>query len=154
RVLKFPPIDQMPEAIRGKSFAAVEVIHAGDPTAAGELLVPLRSLDPLRDTVQSIPMPGLSHLHIDPEHPLSGVGEGLLIAELPAEAIDAFVDVAAANASFPLLSVEIRHLEGELGRRRAENGALAALDARYAMYAVGMTPVRELEAPVRGQVEA
>jgi hypothetical protein len=77
-----------------------------------------------------------------------------MIADLPAEALDAFIGVAGASASFPLLSVEMRHLEGELGRPRSGYGALASIDARYAMYAVGMTPVPELKGPVAALVEA
>ncbi|MGZ4306585.1 MAG: FAD-binding oxidoreductase [Solirubrobacteraceae bacterium] len=154
RLLNLPPIRQIPEPVRGKSFAVVEVIHAGEPAHADELLAPLRSLGPVNDTVRSVSMPALGQLHMDPEHPVSGVGDGLMLADLPAAAVDAFVEAAGAGSAFPLLSVELRHLEGELGRRRPENGALAALDALYAMYAVGMTPVRELEAPVREQVGA
>ncbi len=154
RLLNLPPIPQIPEPVRGKSFVVVEVIHAGDRAHADELLAPLRSLRPVNDTVKSISMPALAQLHMDPEHPVSGVGDGQLLAELPAAALDAFVEVAGTGSAFPLLSVELRHLEGELGRRRPENGALAALDARYALYAVGMTPVPELEVPVRAQIEA
>ena len=153
RLLNLPPIPQIPEPVRGKSFVIVEAVHAGDRAQADALLAPLRALGPVNDTVQSMSMPALSRLHMDPEQPVSGVGDGLMLADLPRAAIDAFVDVAGAGSSFPLLSIELRHLEGELGRRRPENGALAALDARYAMYGVGMTPARELEAPVRRQVE-
>ena len=99
-------------------------------------------------------MPALSHMHMDPEQPVPGVGDGLMVAHLPGEAVDALVDVAGPGARFPLLSVELRHLGGEFGRPRPENGALASIEAQYAMYAVGMTPMPELEAPVGAQVGA
>ena len=152
RFLQLPPIPEIPEAVRGKSFVVIEAYHVGDPAQADELLEPLRALGPVNDTVQTVPMPALSHIHMDPEQPVPGFGDGLMLGELPAAAVDALVGAAGATAAFPLLSVELRHLEGELGRARPENGALAALEARYAMYAVGATPVPELEAPVRAQV--
>ena len=99
-------------------------------------------------------MPALSHLHMDPEQPVPGVADGLLAGHLPSEAVDRLVDVAGAGARFPLLSVELRHLDGEFGRPRPDNGALASIEAQYAMFAVGMTPVPELSAPVRAQVGA
>jgi hypothetical protein len=77
-----------------------------------------------------------------------------MVDHLPASALDAFVEVAGANAQFPLASIELRHLGGELRRTRTEHGALASIEADYAMGAVGMVPTPELEAPVRTQVQA
>ena len=153
RFLNLPPIPEVPEPVRGKSFVVVEAYHVGDRAQADELLSPLRALGPVNDTVQTVPMPALSHIHMDPEQPVPGHGDGMLLGELPAAAVDAIVGVAGADAPFPLLSVELRHLGGELGRARARNGALASLEAEYALYAVGATPVPELQAPTRSQVE-
>ncbi len=154
RFLNLPPIPEIPEPVRGKSFVIVEAIHAGDAREADELLAPLRALGPVNDTIATISLPALSHLHMDPEQPVPGVGDGMMVAELDREAIDTLVDVAGAGAQVPLLSVEMRHLEGELGRPRPDHGALASIDAAYAFYAVGMTPVPELEKPVATQVQA
>jgi predicted outer membrane lipoprotein len=154
RFLNLPPIPEIPEPVRGKSFVIVEAIHAGDPCAADELLSPLRGLGPVNDTIGATSLPALSHLHMDPEQPVPGVGDGLMLGKLDAVAIDALVAVAGAGAELPLLSVEVRHLEGELGRARPEHGALASIEAAYAFYAVGMTPVPELKAPVAAQIGA
>jgi FAD binding domain/Berberine and berberine like len=154
RFLQFPPIPDIPPDVRGKSFVVVEAIHLGDPREADALLAPLRSLRPVNDTIATVPVSALSHLHMDPDHPVPGIGDGLQLGELPGEAVDVLDDVAGAGGQFPLLSVELRHLGGEFGRARPENGALPAIDAQYVMYAVGMTPVPELLAPVRAQVEA
>lgn len=93
-------------------------------------------------------------MHMDPEHPVPAAGDGLLLDQLPDEAIDALVRTAGADAAFPLLSTEVRDLGGELGRARPGNGALASLDAGYMLYTVGMTPVPELVVPVQEQVRA
>ncbi len=154
RFVNLPPIPEIPEPIRGQSFVIVEAIHAGDPREADALLAPLRALGPVNDTIASISLPELSHVHMDPEHPVPGVGDGLMLGALDAAGVDQLIRVAGAGAAFPLLSVELRHLEGELGHARPANGALASLEASYAMYAVGMTPVPELKAPALAQVEA
>jgi hypothetical protein len=93
-------------------------------------------------------------MHMEPEQPVPAAGDGLMVDHLPANALDAFVEVAGAHAPFPLVSIELRHLGGELRRTRPEHGALASIDADYAMGAVGMVPAPELEAPVRTQVQA
>ena len=153
RLLNFPPIPQIPEPVRGKSFVIVEAYHTGEPAQADELLAPLRPLGPVNDTITTVPVPALSHLHMDPEQPVPGIGDGMMIDQLPAAAIDAFVQAAGPGAAFPLLSVEMRHLGGEFARPRPGNGALACLDAHYMLFAVSMTPVPELVAPVTAQVE-
>jgi FAD binding domain/Berberine and berberine like len=154
RFLNLPPVPELPEPVRGKSFAIVEAYHLGDPARADALLAPLRALGPIDDTIATVAMPALSHIHMDPEQPVPVAADGLMVDQLPADALDTFVDVAGANAQFPLVSVELRHLGGELPRPRPEHGALGSIDADYAMFAIGMLPAPELETPVRAQVQA
>jgi hypothetical protein len=154
RFLNLPPIPEIPEPVRGKSFAVVEVYHLGDPADADELLAPLRALGPVNDTIATVPMTALSPIHMDPEQPVPYDGDGLMVEHLPSDGVDALVEVAGAHADFPLLSVELRHLGGELRRTRPDHGALGSLDADYLMFAIGMVPAPELEAPVRTQVQA
>ncbi len=154
RFLNLPPIPDIPEPIRGKSFSLVEVIHLGEKSEADQLLEPLRALGPVNDTVGPMPVSELSRLHMDPEHPVPGIGDGINLAKLPSEAVDTIVQTAGAGTGSALLSVEVRELGGELGRARPQNGAQASIDAPYAMYAVGMAPAPEAELIVRSQVEA
>jgi hypothetical protein len=154
RFLRVPAKPEIPEAMRGRAFAIVEAYHLGDPAQADELLAPLRALGPVNDTIQTVPMPALSHLHMDPAEPVPAAGDGMLLAELPAQAVDALVEVAGEAAPFPLVTVEVRHLGGALARPHASHGALASLDAGYSLFAAGMVPVPQFEAPTRAQVDA
>jgi hypothetical protein len=154
RFVNLPPLPEIPEPVRGKSFAIVEAYHLGDPAHADDLLAPLRALGPLNDTITTVQMPALTHLRMEPEQPVPAAGDGLMVDHISADALDAFVEVAGAHAEFPLVSIELRHLGGELRRKRPEHGALASLDADYTMGAVGIAPAPELEAPVRAQVQA
>jgi FAD/FMN-containing dehydrogenase len=152
RLLKLPPIPEVPEPVRGKSFVVVEAVHLGDPATADELFAPLRALGPVNDTIKRVPAAALLDLFLEPEHPVAVVGDGLTLAELPPAAIDALVDAAGAGAAVPLASVEVRHLEGELGRDRPGDGALSSLEAKYAMFAAGIIPTPELRDLVSGQL--
>jgi hypothetical protein len=154
RFVNLPLIPEIPEEIRGKSFVVVEAYHVGDPAQADALLAPLRALGPMDDTIAEVPMPALSHLHMDPEQPVPAFADGLMVSQLSAEALDDLVAVAGGDAELPLLTVELRHLGGELGRPRPQNGALSSIQAQYALLAGGMTPAPELESAVRAQVEA
>jgi FAD/FMN-containing dehydrogenase len=92
-------------------------------------------------------------MHMDPEHPVPGTGDGMLLQTLPPEAIDEIIRTSGATSSSPLVSVELRQLGGELGRARPENGASAAVEAEYALYAVGIAPTPEAAAAVAAHVE-
>jgi hypothetical protein len=153
RYLRFPPLPDIPEPVRGKSFVVVEVIHLGEPEQADELLAPLRALGPVMDTVGPMSTPELSRLHMDPEHPVPARGDGMLLQALPPEAVDELVRTAGAATSSPLVSLELRQLGGELGRARTENGAFAAVDAGYALYAVGIAPTPAAAGAVTAHVE-
>jgi len=152
RLLNVPATPQMPAPLRGKSFVVIDVIHLGTPAEAGRLLAPLRALRPVTDTVGMIPAKVLSHLHMDPEGPTAGSGDGLMLASLPAEAIDTIVRVAGPQAGTPLAVVELRLVGGEMKRARPGNGALAAVDADYVLFAAGPAPFPQAAAAVARSV--
>lgn len=153
RFLQFPPIPDIPEPLRGGSFVVVEATSLLDESATDELLAPLRELGPAMDTFATIPVERLSSLHMDPEHPVPGVGDGMLLRGFPEEAVDAIVAAAGADSDSPLLSVEVRHLGGALGRMQPGHGALATIEARFAMFAVGISMTSELGAVMKAHIE-
>lgn len=152
RLLQLPPLPEIPEPLRGKSFVIVEVIHCGEPAEADELLAPLRALGPEMDTIRPTPLPELGSLHMDPEHPVPGVGDGLMLESLPAEAVDELVRAAGPGSGSPLLTVEVRQLGGAFGRPRPEHAALASVEAGYGLYGVGIAATPELGAASEAQM--
>src|SRR4051812_35705841 len=87
RIMQFPPLPFIPEPVRGKSFVIVEAIYSGDPVDGEHWVAPLRELRPMMDTVTTIPIAELSRLHMDPEGPAPGVGDGTMLTAFDAEAI-------------------------------------------------------------------
>jgi hypothetical protein len=137
RILHLPPLDLIPQPLRGKSWAVVEVAYLGGEAEAAEILEPLRAAGPVMDTMALMPPSGLGHLHADPPMPVPAAGHGGLLADVSSEAIGELVEVAGSRACTQLLSVELRHLGGALGRPKRSHGALAALDGAFAVFAVG-----------------
>jgi FAD/FMN-containing dehydrogenase len=137
RLLQLPPIPDIPEPLRGRSFVVVETIYLGDEADGAALIRPLRELGHEIDTVRTIPISELSRLHMDPDHPVPGRGDGMLLADAPHEAIDRMV---SASVGSPLLSVELRHLGGAVAEEPPGHGAVAKLDAAFAMFALGAAP--------------
>ena len=136
RILNIPPLPTVPEPLRGRSVAVIETIYIGDEAEAAELLAPLRALGAEIDTHATIPVTGLQKLHMDPEEPVPGKGDGMMLDSLTPEAIMQITEIATPDS--PLLSVEVRHVGGELARTAPGSGVLGSLDAAYAMFAVGI----------------
>ena len=140
RLLQFPPLPELPDLLRGQALASVEIVHQGEPTELAQLIGPLRELGPVADSIAVISAPRLAELHLDPPGPTPAVGGGLLLDDFPASAVDALIAAAGHGSGSPLLSVELRHLGGAVGRRPDHAGAVGHFDARFLMYAVGITP--------------
>jgi FAD/FMN-containing dehydrogenase len=151
RVLNLPPIPDVPEPLRGRSIAVVEATFLGTEAEAAQMLAPLRALEPELDTFATMPAAKLHHLHMDPEQPVPGAGDGMMLTELTAEGVDGLI---AASAGSPLLFAEIRHLGGALAVAAPENGALASLDAGFLVFAVGITPTPEAVEVMERAVDA
>ncbi|HEU5362557.1 MAG TPA: FAD-binding oxidoreductase [Gaiellaceae bacterium] len=150
RILQFPPIPEIPEPMRGNSFAVVQAIYCGDDGAEMDaLLEPLRALGPAMDTFRPMSMVELSHLHMDPDHPVPGAGDGGMLDALTDETIDVFVREVVGK---PILSTEIRHYGGAVARPRPEHGAVSVFAAPYIMFAVGIAPTAEAKAAVHATV--
>jgi hypothetical protein len=138
RFLTPPPIPDVPEPLRGTPLLTIDAACIGGQAEGEATVAPLRQIgEPIMDTFAWMPTAGLSRIHMDPETPVPGVGEGMTIRELPDEAIEAFVSVAGPGSDSPLLLSELRQLGGALSRPAENSGALSHLDAAFAMYSVG-----------------
>jgi hypothetical protein len=148
RLLRFPPLPDLPDHLRGRQLVAVEAVFLDGVAVADRLLRPLRALRPETDTFATVPVPRLGELHGDPEHPVPSDGDHLLLRALPPAAVDGLLAAAGPGAETGLLAVDVRHLGGALGRTSTAHGALDRLDASYAVFAVGVPMTPELAAAI------
>ncbi|WP_448389935.1 hypothetical protein [Microbacterium aurum] len=145
RVLRFPPLPDLPAAVRGQRFVAVEAAVHADAEEVAALLAPLRALAPTVDSMRPMPPAELATVHGDPPQPPPAFGESVLLAELTEAAVAGFLDAALAPASDALLSVELRHLGGALAPHVPGDGLA---------FAVGIVPVPEAAAEVAAAAQA
>ena len=145
---------EAPDPVRGRWFALADIVQAGSPAVADEILRPLRSLAPARDTVGTVPVQALGQLRTDPDRPEPIAGDGLMLASLSPEAVGALLRAAGPEPLSLLTAVELRHAGGELGRVGPGNGALAAVDGEFALSAAGRAPTAVAAASVALGVEA
>lgn len=154
RALNLPPIPDIPEPLRGKKWLAITAACIGSREEGETTIAPLREIgEPVVDSFDQVPVPALSRIAMDPEPPVPALGHHRLLAELPDDAIDAFIDIAGPDAGSPLLLAELRHLGGAL-RRPAENGgALDKLDGDFVMLGIGMLMDPALREPITSALD-
>lgn len=138
QIMNFPPFPEVPEPVRGRSFAILLGAFLGSEADGRELLQPLRGLGPEMDTFATVPPVALSELAMDPPEPLPYLSAHQLLGGLPAAAIDELVEVAGAGSGSTLPLVQLRDMGGALGQAQPGAGARATLDGDVAMFAVGM----------------
>jgi FAD/FMN-containing dehydrogenase len=149
RILQFPPLDLVPEPFRGKAFAVVHAYVLGTEEDGAALLAPLRALGPEIDTIRMVPPVELSEMHMDPPDPLPYLGEHLVLGELSHETIDDLVAAAGPDSGSKLVSVEVRHVGGALGRTGSDHGALDRLPGEWLYFGIGLVLDEETAAATR-----
>lgn len=151
---QFPDLPQVPEHVRGGSFAILMGAFLGTETDGQELLRPVRELGPAMDTFAPGPPGVLGSLAIeDWLEPLPFLSTHQLLGEFPASAIDDLV-AAGAQPGSPLGLLQLRHLGGALARKAPGAGARAALPGEVQMFALGVAGDDATAAAVRTTLEA
>ncbi|GAA1694830.1 FAD-binding oxidoreductase [Microbacterium sediminicola] len=146
RVLHFPPVPELPPFLSGRSVTVIDGVVLESDEDAAALLAPLRALTPEMDTFGRMPAAGLVHVHMDPPEPSPALAAHTMLADLPVEALDAFV--AAGSVPSPMMA-EMRHLGGAAATRPEGAGAVGAVDAEYLVAGIGMVPVPEMAPTAR-----
>lgn len=110
RLVRVPHLPGVAPALRGRAVVAVDVALLGEPARAAERLAPLRRLEPELDTVAPVPVADLlARRDGDAVEGARAIGEHVVLSELPAAAVDAFVAVAGPGSRTPLVSAELLH---------------------------------------------
>jgi FAD/FMN-containing dehydrogenase len=151
-IMHFPPLPEIPEPVRGRSFTVVMAAHLGTEAEGRELLRPLRRLGAQMDTFAMQPPVALSQLAMDPPDPLPYAFTHTLVDELTAAAIDEMARVAGPGSAIGL--IQLRHIGGALARHEPSAGARATLPGEVSMIALGVAPDADAHRTVQAQLEA
>jgi hypothetical protein len=150
RLMNFPPVPEVPEPFRGRSFTVIEAIYCGDPADGVELVAPLRELGSVGMDSMAVQAPaGIENLHMDPPDPVPYRADGMMTGELPAAAMDSLMEAIGPGSGSQLLFIELRHCGGAVSRAPQNAGALATLPGSFSAFGAGFVPVPEAMAPTR-----
>lgn len=144
RILRLPPLPELPPFLSGRTVVVIDGAVLGDDATGATRIAALRALAPELDTFTRTPAAALSRLHMDPEGPTPSVGGSLTLDRLDADAVEAFLAAVGPDVPSALLACELRHLGGALGRRAAGAGALDHLPFGYLAFFVAVAPSPEV----------
>ncbi len=153
RIMQMPPMEEVPEFLRGRSFVTIDGAVIGDRAHGAEVIAALRDLGPEIDTLRhgaaGGPLP-------DPRRP-GGADAGAHRAPPPARPAGRggrrVPRRSPARTRAPAcMMAEIRHLGGALGRVEPGHGALGKLDADYLFFGGGPAFSPEMVAGLRAEL--
>jgi FAD/FMN-containing dehydrogenase len=138
-IMRMPPMDIVPEPLRGRTVVHLRYAYSGVDYAEGERLVePMKEAgEILLGFIGPLLTTELDAVHMDPTDPLPAWEKGMGLAELPAEAIDTLLAVAGPEVDVPLMMVELRQLGGALSRQPKVPNAVAGRDAAWELFVLG-----------------
>lgn len=138
-MLPFPDVAAVPEALRGRRVAQVQVCCLGSLDDARQWVEPLRAVGPrLRDTLRELAVSESAAVFDEPDQPHAYVSRNVLVSDLGAEQLEALSGVVGA-ASPVMCVVGLRHLGGALARPPEVANAVGH---RRAAFSVGvLSPV-------------
>jgi FAD/FMN-containing dehydrogenase len=134
-LLRLPPIEELPEPLRGKYVVHLRIAYTGSEADGEELVRPLREVAPaLIDTVREMPYAEVATIHNDPTEPAPLVECSAVLRSLEPETVDVLLSLAGPAVDVPLVVVELRHLGGALARPPARPSAIGHRDAEFSVF--------------------
>lgn len=138
-LLRLPPLDIVPEPLRGNLAAHVRVAYLGRADEAERLLSPVRQIGaPLIDTVGDLPYEQTGTVHSDPPIPIPVYETSRRLSGFPAAAAAALTATAGPESGCQLTMVELRPLGGALGREPEVPNAVGGRDAAFQVFCAGV----------------
>ncbi|QNE21108.1 FAD-binding oxidoreductase [Kribbella qitaiheensis] len=138
-ILRLPPLEVIPEPLRGKTLLNLRYAFVGDPAEGDRLLRPIRDLAPtLIDAVGEMPAANIAQIHNDPRDPGPGWVRGLLLDGIDDGFVSALLQAVGPEQQIPIVAVELRHLGGATRRDVPEGSAVGGREADFSLSFVGV----------------
>jgi hypothetical protein len=154
RYLALPPIEAIPEPLRGRKVVALLAAYLGTEADGARLTAPVRAADAkLIGTFGPIGPADLVRVAGDPDAPIPARGDGFMLDELSEDAVEAIGALIAEDALDPLTVLELRLLGGALAQPADSHGALPRLDGAFSVFAGGAAVDPGAAAAIAARIE-
>lgn len=156
-ITAFPPLDLVPEPLRGNTFVIVRGCYAGAPgdETGRQLVNEWRTWrEPLMDTWATMPFARQAEISMDPVDPVPAATSGRWLSRLDNTVLQAMLDaVVGGGAPSPMMFAETRHGGGATHR---ENPAVSfgVRDGQRMLELVGMITTPGTDAELERRFES
>ncbi|PJJ65205.1 FAD-binding oxidoreductase [Compostimonas suwonensis] len=138
-IMRMPPLDVVPEPLRGRTLLTVRYAFVGDAEEGARLLEPIRSAAPVYlDFVAEMPAAAIATIHNDPGAPGPGWTRGYTLGEIDQDFLSTLLAIGGPAADIPIIMVELRKLGGAMAREPQNGGAVAGRTAGFTLFVVGV----------------
>ncbi|WP_371402994.1 FAD-binding oxidoreductase [Kribbella sp. NBC_00662] len=138
-ILRLPPLEFIPEPLRGKTVLNVRFAYVGDVAEGKQLFQPIRDAGTtLIDAVGEMPASDIPLIHNDPKDPTPAWDRGMMLDEINADFVAAFLEAAGPEQQLPLIAVEVRHLGGATERDVPEGSAVGGRGGAGTLTLIGV----------------
>lgn len=143
-VMNFPPIPEMPDILRGKTYVMVRGCYCGD-VSDGEAIVQYWRAwkKPIIDDFKVMAFSAAASISSDPVDPLPGLSTGAWLHEINDDVIQAICNNVPGHTS--VVFAEIRHAGGAIARVDESTAAYGNRDAQHILQMIGITPTPEAQ---------
>jgi hypothetical protein len=149
--LQFPPLPELPEALRGNTFVTVSLTHLGSATEAESLIAPLRAIPgPVLGQLGPVALEDLGQVASEPVHPMPTMQHSFLLGDLGEDVIDGIVEQVGADSGSPLMMLKVMHLGGAFSRVSELAGASGEIAEPYLLFALGVPRSPDAAAAIGG----
>jgi FAD/FMN-containing dehydrogenase len=112
-IIRFPPLDAVPEPFRGRRLLSLRFAYPGAVEDGARLAAPLREAAPVHlDALGELPGADLARIHNDPSEPSPSWVSGTMLTHLDQTLVTALLAQVGAGTDAPFVVVELRHLGG------------------------------------------
>lgn len=154
-LMHFPPMPDLPEHLRGNSFATVDVTWLGDADEGAHLIAALRGAGTLvSDSFGPVAIGRLGEVAAEPTTPMPFIDWGGVLPDLDESMIEGLLEVGADRSRTALTVLQVRHLGGALAAPGSRAGAFTHVGAEYVVFTFGVAAVPELVDPIRASLGA
>jgi FAD/FMN-containing dehydrogenase len=137
-LLRLPPLETLPQELRGRTVVHLRYAHSGPAAEGEEQLAPmLHAGQIVLKFCGDMPFSAMDAIHQDPTDPMPVWERSIQLRELAGETVDALLAAAGPDVETPLFMLEIRQLGGALSRQPAVPNAVAGRIGDYGLIVIG-----------------
>lgn len=144
-LVRFPPIVEVPEPLRGKFVLHFRYAYVGDSKSGERLLAPLRAAAPaFLDLIAEMPTSDIGSIHADSDHSGPAWDRGMQLTDIDQEFVTRLLSRAGPDVDdVPFIAIEIRHIGGAASSDTEGGSAVGGRPSPFTLVMIGV-PVPEL----------